>query len=113
MRRDIASEVTSLDDPLPTQAVLWLLVSLCNLNRVPFDARLVERAFPPPHQLGTLIEAVRRLGFQMAPSRRDRIDWSCGPLPAVVDMGGLRECVQPAVSRGNFESGAGSGGHGP
>jgi len=39
------------DGQLETQVALWLLGSLCNLHRRPFDARLVTQAYPPPTTL--------------------------------------------------------------
>lgn len=42
----------------------WLLGSLCNLYRIPFDAALVASQFPPPYTLATLHEAARALGFK-------------------------------------------------
>jgi subfamily B ATP-binding cassette protein HlyB/CyaB len=75
---------TSLPDgQLETQAALWLLGSLCNLHRSPFDARLVAQDYPPPYDLATLIDAARSLGFQAALCRRDGLDWAAAPLPAV------------------------------
>ncbi len=40
----------------------WAVGSLCNLHRLPFDASLLARAFPPPHSFGTLLEALRAMG---------------------------------------------------
>lgn len=40
---------------------LWAVGSLCNLQRRPFDAALVEREFPPPRSAVTLVEALRSL----------------------------------------------------
>ena len=71
------------DGKLETQAVLWLLDSLCNLHRIPFDARLVAQDYPPPYDLATLIDAARSLGFQAALSNREGLDWAVAPLPAV------------------------------
>ena len=71
------------DGKLETQAVLWLLGSLCNLHRIPFDARLVAQDYPPPYDLATLIDAARSLGFQAALSNREGLDWAVAPLPAV------------------------------
>ena len=34
---------------LKYQEVLWLLGSLSSLYRIPFDPKLVEQEFPPPH----------------------------------------------------------------
>ena len=42
--------------------LFWALGSLCNLHRLPFDAGLLARAYPPPHTLGTLTEALLALG---------------------------------------------------
>jgi subfamily B ATP-binding cassette protein HlyB/CyaB len=42
----------------------WALGSLCNLHRLPFDAGLLARAYPPPHTLGTLLEALRGIGCE-------------------------------------------------
>ncbi|HVF63182.1 MAG TPA: peptidase domain-containing ABC transporter [Casimicrobiaceae bacterium] len=44
--------------------LFWALGSLCNLQRLPFDASLLARAYPPPHTLGTLLEALRALGCE-------------------------------------------------
>jgi len=42
----------------------WALGSLCNLHRLPFDAALLSRAHPPPHTLGTLLEALQGIGCE-------------------------------------------------
>lgn len=44
--------------------VLLALASVCRLHRVPFDAGLVLREFPPPYTLETLLESAGRLGFE-------------------------------------------------
>ncbi len=44
--------------------LLWLLGSLCQIGRVPFDATLAAQEFPPPHSTVTLHEAARALGFR-------------------------------------------------
>jgi ATP-binding cassette, subfamily B, bacterial HlyB/CyaB len=84
------------DGRLEAQAVLWLLGSLCNLHRIPFDARLIAQDYPPPHDLGTLIDAARSLGFQAALSRRDGVGWAAVPLPAVAFLNAVP--VSPAES---------------
>lgn len=65
------------------EVMLWLLGSLCNLHRIPFDAKLIAQDYPPPHDLGTLIDAARSLGFQAALSRTEQLDWPHAPLPAI------------------------------
>jgi subfamily B ATP-binding cassette protein HlyB/CyaB len=56
---------------LEHEQVLWLLGSLCGLNRIPFDPKLVLQNFPPPHTEATLFEAARRLGFRLGSARLD------------------------------------------
>lgn len=45
--------------------LIWLLGSLCQIHRVPFDAALVAQQFPPPHSEATFIEAAGALGFRV------------------------------------------------
>jgi len=49
---------------LEGEDLLWLLGSLCQIGRVPFDPALVAQEFPPPHSTVTLHEAARALGFR-------------------------------------------------
>jgi len=44
--------------------LLWLLGSLCQIARQPFDPALVSQEFPPPITTVTLHEAARALGFR-------------------------------------------------
>jgi len=43
----------------PREDVVWLLGSLSQLHRIPFDPALILQQFPPPYSLVTLIEAAR------------------------------------------------------
>jgi len=43
----------------------WLLASACRAFRLPFDARLLEREFPPPTTRQTLLAALKSLGFKV------------------------------------------------
>jgi len=45
--------------------MLWLLGSLCQMHRVPFDSKLVLQNYPPPYSETTLIEAAKALGFRL------------------------------------------------
>ncbi len=51
----------------------WLLGSLCQLNCVPFSADLIEKELPPPHTLPSVLDGMRRLGFE-AESRAVRLN---------------------------------------
>ena len=44
---------------------LWLLGSLCQLHRVPFDPKLVLQSFSSTHSIATLLEAGKALGFRL------------------------------------------------
>ena len=43
--------------------MLWVLGSLCQVYRIPFDAKLVLQRYAPPYQLATLCEAGESLGL--------------------------------------------------
>ena len=50
---------------LDSAHVVWAVGRLCALNRIPFDAELLLKQFPPPYTTDTLIHAVRALGFRI------------------------------------------------
>ena len=64
---------------------LWLLGSLCQLYRVPFDPLLIERQFPPPCSTGTLRTSLDILGFKvgMLEFQPDKFTLDKFPLPAI------------------------------
>jgi len=43
---------------------VWLLGSLCQLNRLPFDAQILLQRFPAPHTVRNFLEAAQSLGFK-------------------------------------------------
>ena len=47
---------------------VWIIGSLCQILRVPFDAHLVEQAFPPPHDQANLLAALPVLGLRVGAS---------------------------------------------
>lgn len=54
---------------MPTKEIsqddfVWLIGSLCQLNRLPFDPRLILQKFPTPHSLDQLIDALQSLRFK-------------------------------------------------
>ncbi|WP_217411092.1 peptidase domain-containing ABC transporter [Marinobacterium ramblicola] len=63
------------DWTVDTSHLLWALGSLCALNRLPFDAELLLRQFPPPYGADTLIKAARALGLKIK-----RVDCSAAKL---------------------------------
>jgi hypothetical protein len=62
-KRNASSSVLSAT--VEKDHLLWSLGSLCQLFRVPFDARLILQRFPPPYTLATLCEAAQLLGFSV------------------------------------------------
>src|SRR5262245_3778320 len=50
--------------------MLWVLGSLCQLYRIPFDAKLILQRYAPPYSLATLGEAAEALGLQVGEWRR-------------------------------------------
>jgi ATP-binding cassette, subfamily B, bacterial HlyB/CyaB len=42
----------------------WLVGSLCQTNRMPFDPALLLQRFPAPHSVRQLVEVLRSLGFR-------------------------------------------------
>ena len=50
--------------PIEVADLAWAFASLCNLLRVPFDARLFLQRFPPPASVATLSLAAAALGLR-------------------------------------------------
>ena len=51
--------------PVEVADLAWAFASLCNLLRVPFDARLFLQRFPPPANVATLSLAALALGLRV------------------------------------------------
>lgn len=49
--------------------LLWVLGSLCQFHRIPFDSNLVLRNYPPPFSESTLLDAGNSLGFRIRGAR--------------------------------------------
>ncbi|HXZ51901.1 MAG TPA: peptidase domain-containing ABC transporter [Burkholderiales bacterium] len=71
---------------------VWLVGSLCRINHLPFDPRLLLQRFPAPHSVRQLHEALKALGFRTGES-------ACNPgklrLPCVAFL--KREPSRPAI----------------
>lgn len=50
--------------PLDRDAFVWAIGSLCALHRVPFDAELLLRRFPPPYDIASLQQAIQAYEFK-------------------------------------------------
>jgi subfamily B ATP-binding cassette protein HlyB/CyaB len=94
-----------LDRLLLSEQMLWLLGSLCNLYRIPFDAALVAQQFPPPHTVVSFHEAARGLGLKTGSGKLEGLDWLRLPLPAIAF---LRAPETPPAAERIDADGAGS-----
>ena len=72
-----------MDRVLLSEQTLWLLGSLCNLYRIPFDAALVAQQYPPPHALASFHQAARGLGFKTGVRKLEGLNWPKLPLPVI------------------------------
>lgn len=63
-------------------ALLWLLGSLCSIFRQPFDGRLIEQAYPPPHNLASFQRAAQAIGLKTGRAGQPA-DWRRLPVPAL------------------------------
>jgi subfamily B ATP-binding cassette protein HlyB/CyaB len=61
----------------------WLVGSVCQINRLPFDSALLLQRFPAPHSLRHLHEALHSLGFRTGDGALAKAAYPCiGFLPA-------------------------------
>jgi ABC-type bacteriocin/lantibiotic exporter with double-glycine peptidase domain len=72
-----------LSSPLQRDQLLWLLGSMCQLFRVPLDARLILQHYPPPHSVGSLCDAAQALGFRLREEALSRDGLRAHNLPAI------------------------------
>jgi subfamily B ATP-binding cassette protein HlyB/CyaB len=69
----------------------WLIGSVCQINRIAFDAELLLQRFPAPHGAGQLREALHALGFRTGEASLAKAAYPCiaflkgeSALPAIV-----------------------------
>lgn len=56
---------------------VWAIGSLCQINRIPFDASLLRNSFPPPHCVRQVLEALQSLNFKAAQGRLNALAYPC------------------------------------
>ena len=62
---------------LTRESFVWLIGSLCRLNRVPFDAALLLQRFPAPHSVRQFREALQSLSFKVGDGTLIRASFPC------------------------------------
>ncbi len=55
----------------------WLIGSLCQINRIPFDPALLLQRFPAPHSIRQLIEALQSFGFKTGDGTLAKAAYPC------------------------------------
>jgi len=76
--------------PLEEWEFIWLVGSLCRINRLPFDPRLLLQRFPAPHSRHQLVEVLRAFGFRTGDAALD-----AAKLPCLAFLRG--ESIRPAI----------------
>ncbi|MGB5081681.1 MAG: peptidase domain-containing ABC transporter [Burkholderiales bacterium] len=62
---------------------VWILGSLCQLQRVPFDAALLLQQFPPPYDRAAILSAAKALEFRVGERAIGARELVSLPLPCV------------------------------
>ncbi len=97
---------------LSTADFVWLLGSLCQTRRIPWDPALALQLFPPPYSVVTLHEAGRQYGFRFGEAQMCMLDWARAAFPLIAFQLG-DEALRPVlIAKANdgrilyFESGS-------
>lgn len=61
----------------------WAISAFCQLNRIPFDAALLLRQFPPPYTPVNLQQALTHLGFDSHLKKRSLTKLQAASLPCL------------------------------
>lgn len=106
------AEKLSAGAALSTSDFVWLLGSLCQAHRIPWDSALALRHFPPPYSMTALMEAGIRQGLRFGDAAVRGFDWSRASFPLVAfrEEGGLLKAALVAKADAGrilwFESGS-------
>ena len=63
---------------------VWAIGAFCQLSRIPFDAELLLRQFPPPYNQAHLQQALNHLGFDSHIKKRSLAKLPAAALPCLV-----------------------------
>jgi hypothetical protein len=67
---------------------LWALGAQCQLNRIPFDAQLILRQFPPPYDAAILQRALQYYGLHAILKKRQLDTLAQASLPCLALLKG-------------------------
>ena len=97
---------------LSTADFIWVLGSLCQAHRIPWEPALALQRFPPPYSLLTLREAGAQYGFRFGEADASTIDWARASFPLVamrLEGGAARPALVAKADEGRilcFEPGS-------
>lgn len=77
------AEKASGECALSTADFAWLLGSLCQTHRIPWDSALTLQLFAPPYSLTTLQEAGSYYGFRFGEANTRTLDWAKVSFPLI------------------------------
>jgi len=69
--------------PLSAEHFVWLLGSICQVHRIPFDAALALQQCPPPHSSNAILDACSTLSFKTGFRHVGAGDWAQAPKPCI------------------------------
>lgn len=98
--RDQQVESVSRNELDPAH-LIWAMGSLCALNRVPFDAEILLKQFPPPCTTDTLIHAAKALGFRIKQTRKSAALLHEAPVPCLALIASLPSQTVESVEAGD------------
>lgn len=92
-----------IDRVIEQDQFVWVLGSICQLNRIPFDPQLLLQQFAPPHHLANLIKAAQALGFKTGQQRIKISQLAKQPLPCLAILHVDQSEVSSAAVASNSE----------
>jgi len=90
---------------LSTEDFVWLLGSLCQAHRIPWEPALALQRFPPPYSLRTLQEAGAQYGFRFGEADSRTFDWARASFPLValrIDAGAAHPALVVKADAGRI-----------
>jgi subfamily B ATP-binding cassette protein HlyB/CyaB len=80
--------------PMSREYFEWILGSLCQLHRVPFDAALLVQQFPPPYDRAAILSAAKALDFKIGERTIGAKELTALPLPCVAFLKQERQAAK-------------------
>ena len=82
-----------------SEGFAWVLGSLCQLHRLPFDPALLHQQFPPPYDRASLLNAAQALEFKVGEKLVAAADLATLPMPCLAFVKGeeVTQVMTPAI----------------